>query len=649
MNPPILSRPKKEEVLYAYLVVTNYAVSLVLIRNDDGVQKPIYYISKSLQEAERRYLPLEKALLVVVHATRKLPHYLQAHTIVVLTQLPLQAIMRKSDYTGCVAKWGIKLGAYDVKYMPQTAIKGQVLADFMVEFTESDTKQEDAMMTVMTIGLGNVPSLEVYTDGASNRKGAEIGVVLITPEKLVMEKSLRLGFITTNNEAKYEALLAGSQMVRHLGEEIMDLYCDSKLVFEQINGEFEARDERIKKYLERVKGVLGMFKSFQVRQIPKGQNAHADSLAMLATSLGSKLPQIVMVEDLLTSSLTSISTVRVHSIHMGPSWMDPIVTFLQHGILPEDKGVAEKVRRSAPRYWLSEEYKLYRRSYLRPYLLCVHPEAVEPLLEELHEGICGSHTAGRSLAHRAMTQGYWWLNMQRASQEYARKCDQGQRFAPNIHQPGGALNPLSSPWPFAKWGLDIIGPFPWAVGNRRWLIVGTDYFTKWVEAEPLAKIRDADAKKFIWKNIITHFGVPHTLISDNGLQFNSKAFRRYCADMGIRNGYSTLAYPQGNGQVEATNKVILAGLKKRLDDAKGRWVEELPHVLWAYRTTPRRSTGETPFSMTYGMEAVIPLESGFPTLKSDQYNDISNHDMLHDSLNTIEERREVASVKMGSY
>ncbi|XP_075653107.1 uncharacterized protein LOC142623556 [Castanea sativa] len=119
--------------------------------------------------------------------------------------------------------------------------------------------------------------------------------------------------------------------------------------------------------------------------------------------------------------------------------------------------------------------------------------------------------------------------------------------------------------------------------------------------------------------------------------------------MGIRNGYSTPDYPQGNGQAKATNKVILAGLKKRLDNAKGRWVEELPHVLWAYRTMPQRSIGETPFSMTYGMEAVIPLESGFPTLKSDQYNNVSNRDMQHDSLNTIEERREVASVKMGSY
>lgn len=91
---------------------------------------------------------------------------------------------------------------------------------------------------------------------------------------------------------------------------------------------------------------------------------------------------------------------------VGPSWMDPLVSFLRGGILPEDNGEAEKVRRKAPRYWLSKEHKLYKRSLFRPYLLCVHPEVLELLLEELHEGICGSYTRGRSLSHRALTQGY---------------------------------------------------------------------------------------------------------------------------------------------------------------------------------------------------------------------------------------------------
>ena len=133
--------------------------------------------------------------------------------------------------------------------------------------------------------------------------------------------------------------------------------------------------------------------------------------------------------------------------------------------------------------------------------------------------------------------------MQRDAQEYVRKCDQCQRFAPNIHQPGGILNPLSSPWPFTQWGLDIVGPFPKVLGNKKYLLVGTNYFTKWVKAKLLANIRDVDVKRFIRKNIVTRFEVPHTLISDNGLQFDSKAFRQYCSDLGIKNRYSTPAYP----------------------------------------------------------------------------------------------------------
>ena len=167
-----------------------------------------------------------------------------------------------------------------------------------------------------------------------------------------------------------------------------------------------------------------------------------------------------------------------------------------------------------------------------------------------------------------------------------------------------------------------MGPFPKTIGNKKYLLVGTDYFTKWVGAEPLGNIRDVDAK--IWKNIVTQFGVPHVLISDNGLQFDSKMFRRYCGELGITNRYSTLAYPQGNGQAEAVNKVIVNGLKKRLDYAKGKWVEGLPHVLWTYRTTPRRSIGETPFSMTYGAKVVIPLETGFPTLRISSFNPSDN-------------------------
>ena len=197
--------------------------------------------------------------------------------------------------------------------------------------------------------------------------------------------------------------------------------------------------------------------------------------------------------------------------------------------------------------------------------------------------------------------------------------------------------------------MDIVGSFPKAARNKRWLLVGIDYFIKLGEVEPLANIKDVDAKKFVWKNIVTRFGVPHILISDNGLQFDSKVFRRYCCELGIKNKYLTLAYPQRNGNVEAVNKVIMNELKKRLDDAKGEWVEEPPHVLWTYRTTLRRSTRETPFSMTYGAKVVIPLETGFPTLRTSLFTPNSNDNLLEKSLDLIKERRENVMVQLAYY
>ena len=131
-----MSSPEVDEVLFAYLAIASYAISFVLIRVDSGIQRLIYYVSKSLHEAKVRYLPLEKAILVVVHATRKLLNYFQAHTVVVLIQLPLKSILRSVDYIGRIAKWGTILRAFDIKYMPRTSIKGQVLTDLVAEFVE---------------------------------------------------------------------------------------------------------------------------------------------------------------------------------------------------------------------------------------------------------------------------------------------------------------------------------------------------------------------------------------------------------------------------------------------------------------------------------------------------------------------------------
>ena len=157
-HSPIISSPLVDEVLFSYLAVASHAISLVLIRVDNGIQRLVYYVSKSLNEAEVRYLPLEKVILAVVHATRKLPHYFQAHTVVVLTQLPLKSVLRNADYTGRVAKWGTILGAFDIKYMPRTSVKGQVLADLVVEFAECPEEVEmgDESVDERLVGVASI-------------------------------------------------------------------------------------------------------------------------------------------------------------------------------------------------------------------------------------------------------------------------------------------------------------------------------------------------------------------------------------------------------------------------------------------------------------------------------------------------------------
>ena len=168
-----------------------------------------------------------------------------------------------------------------------------------------------------------------------------------------------------------------------------------------------ARDVRMQGYLSWVRHLQSRFESFNLLQIPRSGNMHADSLATLATSSAQDLPQVILVEDLCRPTKMKKEMVQIHQIRVGPSWMDPIVLFLKEDILLEEKSKGDKVQRKAPRFWLSKNQKLYKRSFSWPYLLCIHPKASKLLLEELHEGICGSHTGNKSLSHKALTQRYW--------------------------------------------------------------------------------------------------------------------------------------------------------------------------------------------------------------------------------------------------
>ena len=200
--------------------------------------------------------------------------------------------------------------------------------------------------------------------------------------------------------------------------------------------------------------------------------------------------------------------------------------------------------------------------------------------------------------------------------DYIRKCDPCQRMSPILRSLVQDLVSISSSWSFAQWGIDIIGPFPTAPAQKKLLLVATDYFSKWIEADAFTSIKDRDVTRFIWKNIVCRFGILRSIISDNGPQFDSRVYQDFCQELKIRNLYSTPRYPQSNGQAEASNKTLLTALKKRLDSAKRKWVEKLPGVLWAYKTTTRKLTGVSPFALTYGMEADIPTEIGLPTIQT---------------------------------
>ena len=228
------------------------------------------------------------------------------------------------------------------------------------------------------------------------------------------------------------------------------------------------------------------------------------------------------------------------------------------------------------------------------------------MLAELHKDICGNHPGGRTLAHTAHTQGYYWPTMKSDAADYVRKCDRCQRQAPILRSRAQDLMSNSSPWPFAQWGIDIVGPLPTTPAQKKLLLMATDYFSRWIEAEAFASIKDKEVTQFIWKNIVCGFCIPQSIISDNGPQLDSRVYLNFCHELKIKNLYSTPRYPQSNGQVEASNKTLFTTLKKRLDATKDKWVDELPRVFWAYRTTASKPTSISPFALKYGMEAIIP-------------------------------------------
>ncbi|XP_071700350.1 uncharacterized protein [Rutidosis leptorrhynchoides] len=503
-----------------------------------------------------------------------------------------------------MAKWAVKLGEHEINFSSRSAVKGQILADYLAEIpadVEASAEHQDPPAPVLS-------PWELYTDGACSASGAGAGVILTGPGGEEHTYALRFNFAVTNNEAEYEALLAGMRIAHKLNVKILHAYVDSKLVCNQVCGDFEAHDIAMQQYLSLVHNLADQFEAFQISHVMRGQNKKADALSKLAALAFDHMGKKILIEELNAKSIVMMPLVAPVE-ESSPTWMTPIIAFLRDGTSPADSSDAKKVRTKAPLYALEGDV-LYRRNYLGPHLRCVGPKEAEEVIREVHEGACALHSGHRSIVSKIMRLGYYWPTMYADTARIVKQCESCQIHAPISRAPAHPMIPVSSPWPFCKWAIDIVGPFPKGQGNVKFLIVAIDYFTKWVEAKPLATISGKRVRNFVWEDIVCRFGIPNEIVSDNGTQFAGDPFRSWCAELNIKQTFTSVAHPQANGQCEVTNRDIVAGIKARLGHDRVGWVDELPKVLWAHRTTPKASTGETPFSLVYGSEAVVPAEIG---------------------------------------
>ncbi|XP_071688947.1 uncharacterized protein [Rutidosis leptorrhynchoides] len=376
-------------------------------------------------------------------------------------------------------------------------------------------------------------------------------MILTSPSGEEHAYVLRFNFDVTNNEAEYEALLAGLNIALKLNITKLRAYVDSQLVSNQFNGSFDAHE-------------LSMQKS---------QNKKADALSKLAALTFSHFQKQVWVEELPSKAING-SLVIAAIAEEQPNWMNPIINNLHNNVLPEDKVEARLVRIRSPMYTIEND-TLYCKSYNGPLMRCVGPAEAEMIMKEVHSGFCAFHSGYKTIASKIMRLGYFWPTLYRDVAKIMKRCKSCQRHAPQNRRSRHDMIPVNLPWPFYKWAIDIVGPFPAGAGNVKFLIVEIDYFTKWVEAKAL------------------------------------------CTITGVQ----------------------------RLNEKRTRWFDELSNVLWANRTTFKKSTDETPFSLVYGSEAMIPAEIFVPTHRVTNFDETANKDALCENLNFVEERKLMAAIR----
>ncbi|GJZ69277.1 reverse transcriptase domain-containing protein, partial [Tanacetum coccineum] len=491
---------------------------------------------------------------------------------------------------------------------PRVSVKGQILSNFIVEIPEEDSpntpmEEEDELPEPWIL----------FTDGSSCTDGSGAGLILTNPEGMEFTYALRFRFDATNNEAEYEALIVGLRIAEQMGVKNLQANVDSRLVANQVNGTYVAKEADMVRYLEKVKALTGGFKAFTIKQIPRSENKKADALSKIASTSFAHLSKQVLVEELKEKSISEVEVLTVVE-EEGDTWMTPIYKYLAEETLPADMKKARAIKRKSWRFTVINGI-LYKKSFLGPWLRCVGPLQANYVLREIHEGSCSMHAGTRSVVAKALRTGYYWPTMHRDARTLIRACQDCQVHKPIPRNPQQKLTPITSPWPFYKWGIDIAGPFPEGPGKVKFLIVAMDYFTKWIEAKPVATITGNQIKKFVWDNIVCRFGLPGEIISDNGKQFRDDPFKDWCEKLCINQHFASVKHLQTNGLVERANHSLGEGIKARLEAKK------------------QKLDRRTPSS-----------EIGMPTIRTAEVDLVQNNEALEINLDLLEERRAEAAI-----
>jgi ribonuclease HI len=446
----------------------------------------VYFISEVLSLSKKNYTELEKVLYAVLMASRKLRHYFHAYHIIVASSQPLKDIMRNIEATGRIEKWAAELNEFAIDYVHRSSIQSQALADFIADWTPGSQEEEINK---------DVEVWTVFCDGSWGTFGAGATAVLVAPSKVRTCYAAKLDFSCTNNIAEYEALLLGLRKLRAMGIRRAILKTDSQVISGHIDKSSKERDPKLQKYLDTVRRLEASFEGFSIKNIPRGENNHAYLLAKSAAQ-GLPLPLEVFFETIRAPSveLMERAVLAISPVH-SEDWRTANISFLQGNCLLDDEAYNKRME-ARTRPYVIIEGELYKHGVYSPLLKCLsRVEGIE-LMKEIHAGLCGSHIGSRPLLGKVFRQGFYWPKAASDAAELVQKCENCQKCARDQKQPLSLTQLMQPTWPLQRWGLDLLGPLPPAQGNLKYVVVAVEYFSKWIEAKPLATITSVTVQKF---------------------------------------------------------------------------------------------------------------------------------------------------------